>query len=98
MNADPNWSDGGGQPEPEIIVIGIDRKSYHLLKGDAHLNQMLLADGTFPKPIVCLHFKTVMDVRMKLGETVRVPQLWAIHPEIVERLRADEDLIEKDAS
>ncbi len=97
---DASMNEFGEEPgvEPEIVFLGISRKSYYLLEGDDHLNELLLSDGTFPRPILCLHFETILDVRIKLGESVSVGQLWAIHPEIVARLRNDEDLIEKDVT
>ena len=96
MNADPNWPDREPR-EPDIILIGIDRQAYYLYKGEAHLDQLLLADGEFPRPVLCVHFKRALDVKMVIGQGVSVAQMWGIHPEIISRLRDDEDLIETDA-
>ncbi len=96
MNADPNWPDREPK-EPDIIIIGIDRQAYYLYKGEDHLDQLLLADGEFPRPVLCVHFKKAFDVKMVIGQSVSVAQMWGIHPEIVSRLRDDKDLIETDA-
>ncbi|WP_343079620.1 hypothetical protein [Ostreiculturibacter nitratireducens] len=80
--------------EPPIIIISIDRKSYFLYKGEDHLNQLLLADGDFPKPVLCVHFRSSLDVKLVLGEGVNVSRFWGIHPQIIERLRELEELIE----
>ncbi len=96
MNADLNWL--GREPEePNIIIIGIDRKAYYLYKGETHLDQLLLSDGEFPRPVLCVHFKQALDLKTVIGEDVSVARMWSIHPEIVDRLRVDEDLIETDA-
>ena len=80
--------------EPAIILLGIDQSSYYVYKGDEFLNQMLLVDGVFPKPIFCMHFETIFDASLALGEGFSLANLWAIHPEILERLRSEGCLIE----
>lgn len=96
MNADPNWPDRGPE-EPEIIILGIDGQAYYLYKGEAYLDQLLLADGEFPRPVLCVHFKTALDVKTVIGEGTSVAQMWGINPEIVSRLRDDKDLVETEA-
>lgn len=99
MNADPNWPDRApGEPgEPDIIILGIDRKAYYLCKGETYLDQLLLADGDFPRPVLCVHFKTASDVRTVIGEDASVARMWGIHPKIVSRLRDNRDLIETES-
>ena len=96
MNAEQKWPEKERE-EPDIILIGIDRKSYYLYKGEAHLDQLLLADGEFPRPVLCIHFKRALDAKLVIGQAVNIAQMWGIHPEIVKRLRNDEHLIETDA-
>lgn len=91
----------GGKPDPErgddeppIIFIGVDKNTYYLLKGDEFLNQVLLADGEFPKPILCVNFDNVFDLRTAMGADFSLSACWAIHPEIVTRLRNENALIE----
>ncbi|MCR8827360.1 hypothetical protein [Pseudosulfitobacter koreensis] len=91
-----------GKPEPEpeeppIIIMGIARKSYYLLKGDAHLDQILLADGTYPTPILCVYFEDIFDTKRVLGDQFNLGALWGIHPDIIHRLRETQSLIETEA-
>lgn len=94
MNALGNEPNGG--EEPPIILIGFEKKTYYLYKGDEFLNQILLSDGEFPKPILCVNFETIFDASRVLGEEFNVSQCWGVHPEIVERLRETDCLIETD--
>lgn len=83
--------------EPPIILLGIEKTSYYMYKGDEFLNQLLLVDGEYPKPVLCVHFETVIDAKRVLGDGFSLMQCWAIHPEIIARLRNDDCLIETDA-
>lgn len=79
-----------------IVLIAIENGSFYLYRGGEYLNQLLLADGAYPKPVKCLKFSSVLDVRLILGEAVTVSDFWGIHPQIVERLRDSGELIEID--
>lgn len=83
--------------EPDIILIAFEKKSYYMFKGDDHLNQLLLADGVFPKPVLCVHFDSIIDAKRALGDRLNLGNCWGIHPNIVERLRTTNSLIETDA-
>ena len=88
------------RPEPEeppIIVIGLEKKSYYLYKGDEHLNQLLLVDGEYPKPVLCVHFETIIDAKRVIGPSFNIGTCWGIHPEIIARLRDTKILVEKEA-
>lgn len=94
-----NAMNGGEFPEgeePEIILIGMNRSEYFMLKGDDFLSQVLLVDGEYPKPILCVHFESVFDAKMSMGEGFSIAGLWGVNPAIVERLRNTDCLIEKD--
>lgn len=82
--------------EETIILIGIERTSYYLFRGEEYIDQLLIVDGEFPKPVKCLHFDTLFDVKLILGETVNVMNFWGIHPNIVGRLRDTGELVEID--
>lgn len=84
-------------PEPPIILISIERKAFYLFKGEEFLDQILLADGTFPTPVLCVHFVTIFDAKRVLGESFNLSQCWGVHPEIFQRLRDTDCLIETDA-
>ena len=98
MNAmSDNPEDGGDGVEPPIILIGFERKSYYLFKGDEYLNQILLTDGEFPKPILCVHFESVFDAAQVFGTGFKISDYWGVHPDIVARLRDTDCLVETDA-
>ncbi|MEM8577365.1 MAG: hypothetical protein AAGF60_05905 [Pseudomonadota bacterium] len=80
--------------EPAIILVGIKGSSYYVVKGDEFMDQLLLVDGKFPFPIVCLNFETMIDATRILGGTFSVADCWALHPEVVNRLRDEKKLIE----
>lgn len=91
-------SDGATNMYTEkIVLVSISDESYFLYRGEDHVNQLLLADGEIPLPVRCLRFASIIDIKLKLGEAVNVSQYWAIHPDIVARLRNNEQLIETDA-
>lgn len=79
-----------------IILIGIEETNYFLYRGDDHINQLLLADGNFPKPVKCLNFNSQFDVQMILGQAINVSTCWGINPAIVQRLRDNDELVEID--
>ncbi len=83
--------------EPPIIIVGIDRKSFYLYKGEEFINQLLLADGVYPKPVLCVNFDTVLDARRVIGDSFSTGSCWGINPEIIARMRDTKTLIEKDA-
>lgn len=78
----------------EIVLIGIEEKSFFLYKGEGYINQLLMGDGDFPKPVRCLHFDSVLDVKLQIGVAVNTSQYWGIHPSIVARLRDNGEMIE----
>lgn len=83
--------------EPELVLVSIERKNYYLMEGEEHLDQMLLADGDFPKPVLCVHFESIFEAKRVIGDGFNPGSLWGIHPDIVERLRTNKELIETDA-
>lgn len=93
INGIPGQGPNGGD-EPPIILLGIDQSSYYVYRGDEFLNQILLVDGEFPKPILCLHFQSIFDAKRFMGDGFSLASCWAIHPEIISRLRDEEHLIE----
>lgn len=93
-------NDMSQQPKPdgeyEIVLLGIKGADFYLLDGEKHLDQMLLADGDFPRPILMLNFSDVFSAKQTLGSDFSLVGLWGVHPAIVERLRNTKCLVEKD--
>jgi hypothetical protein len=83
--------------EPDIILVALEKTNYFMYKGDEHLNQLLLMDGEYPKPVLCVHFETLFEAKRIVGEDFSLMACWAIHPAIIERLRNEDCLIETDA-
>ncbi|MEM9583096.1 MAG: hypothetical protein AAGA08_08270 [Pseudomonadota bacterium] len=83
--------------EPEIILLGIDKSAFYLFKGEDYINQIMLADGEFPKPILCVHFDSVFDAKRVIGDALNIQQCWGIHPDIIQRLRDSKALVETNA-
>ncbi|MEM9247630.1 MAG: hypothetical protein AAGB05_02925 [Pseudomonadota bacterium] len=86
---------GGGNEDPEITLIAVANETFYIVEGEEHLDEMLIVDGTYPTPILMIHFDTVQDIHAKMGETINMAQYWTIHPKIIARLRDDKLLIEK---
>ena len=86
--------DGNG---PRITLVAVD-ETYWLFDGEEFLNQLLLADGIFPKPVRCLRFADTFSLRIFIGPERPMNDFWGIHPEIIARLRRDAHLIEIDSS
>ena len=83
--------------EPPIILLGLGGNNYYLYKGDEFLDDILLVDGEYPKPILCVNFESIFDAKRVLGEGFSTTNHWAVHPEVVARLRNDKVLVETDA-
>lgn len=87
--------DGGGDAPPEITLVSVRKETFYLVEGEEHLDQLLLADGVFPQPILCVHFETIAAISETMGRSINMAQYWQIHPEIIARLRDTNVLIER---
>ncbi|MFQ5621866.1 MAG: hypothetical protein ACE5FS_00575 [Paracoccaceae bacterium] len=89
----PDWGDDG---TPRMTLLAIN-ETYWLYDGAEFLNQMLLGKGYFPVPIRCLMFEDAFELRAFVGEGHVLTDYWGINPDIVERLRRDNHLLEMPA-
>ena len=87
----------GDEPEAEIVLIDVAGR-FFLVEGEEYLSQLMIVDGTFPKPVRCVKFNDVFELSTFTGGTANLADLWGINPEIISRLRADGHLLEIDAS
>ncbi|MEM0937131.1 MAG: hypothetical protein AAF865_17380 [Pseudomonadota bacterium] len=85
----------GGDAEPEITLIAVADETFYIVEGDEYLDQILLVDGIYPTPILCIHFETINDIREAMGEAVDMSEYWTIHPKIIKRFRDSKIMIEK---
>lgn len=83
-------------PDPEIVLICIKKETYYLVQGEEFLKEIMLVDGTFPTPITCYHFESEIALRAFMEEDVKMSDYWAINPQIIKRLRDNEQMIELD--
>lgn len=79
---------GGKSPieiEEAAIVLAAQAQTFWLVRGDEHIDQLMLADGKFPTPVICMNCET-MDEVLDLAGTEEAGHLWQINPQIVDRL------------
>jgi hypothetical protein len=97
MKDTPHEPQGGGDSEPEITIVAVANETFYLVEGEEHLNQLLLADGVYPMPVLCFHFESILEIKAVMGDEINMGEYWSIHPEIIKRLRNTNVLIEKAA-
>jgi hypothetical protein len=81
----------GDEPFAGIVLFRIGEK-YWLGQGDEWLQQLLTGEGDFPRPVLCVAFKDNFELTQFAGGGSGVSDLWGINPEIVARLRRDNQL------
>ncbi|MCV2869194.1 hypothetical protein OEW28_11200 [Defluviimonas sp. WL0002] len=86
---------GNGQ-EPRMILLRIN-ETYWLFEGEEFLSPMLKGSGYFPTPVICYRFEDHLTLRAFIGAGRPMTDFWGINPDIVERLRRDEHLLETEA-
>lgn len=84
-------------PEPEaddegIMIVAI-KDNHYLAMGEAHMQAMLAGDAPYPTPIACVAFRDMAH----LTEHVEtgLDGLWAIHPDVIARLRRKGEILDK---
>ncbi|RMF38408.1 MAG: hypothetical protein D6754_07575 [Alphaproteobacteria bacterium] len=80
------------KPDFEIIIIHVE-ENYWLANGTAHLDAVLVGTDPYPTPILCVEFRDVSHVESYIPAGIE--GLWAVHPDIVGRLRRAGELIER---
>jgi hypothetical protein len=83
--------------EPHIILISVEKQNFYLFEGEEFLNQLLLEDGVYPRPVHCIGFASSIDLSIFIGDGKSLSQFWEINPEIVDRLRRNDHLLEVEA-
>lgn len=90
---DEEGGGGGGGDAPRMTLLAINQ-SYWLFEGKEFLNQMLVGRDYFPKPVRCILFADIFELRGFLGQGRKVTDFWGINPDIVDRLRRQNHLLE----
>lgn len=78
----------------EIIIITMNQ-SYWLANGIVHLDAILMGGAPYPTPIRCVRFRDAWHLQSYIPDGTQ--GLWAIHPEIIARLRRDGELADETA-
>lgn len=80
------------EEDDAILLVTVDER-YWLAMGESYMQAMLTGEGPYPKPILCVAFRSMAHM------TDHVPSgvdgLWAIHPDIVGRLRRAGEIADK---
>jgi hypothetical protein len=79
--------------EPPMTLLAVNER-YWLYKGKALLNDMLFGRGAYPFKVKCYVFENSYDLRRFTGEGAATDGMWYINPDIIDRLRKDNLLIE----
>ncbi|MFK7943558.1 MAG: hypothetical protein AB8B85_11685 [Paracoccaceae bacterium] len=82
-----------GQGGEGRIVLAQVKSAYWLLEGEAYLSALLDKGAPYPTPVQCIDFGTEFDLMRMLPEGQGTGDLWAIHPDIVERLRRQDEIV-----
>lgn len=86
-------NDKGGGEGPRMTLLSINQ-TYWLFEGKEFLNEMLRGQGYFPKPVRCIKCADIFELRRYIGVGRKVTDFWGINPDIVERLRRQNHLLE----
>ena len=83
----------GGGDGPQITLLAINQ-TYWLYEGEDFLDEMLLGAGGFSVPVRCVMFRDAFELNLFIGSGRPLTKMWGINPDIVERLRRDDQLFE----
>lgn len=81
-------------PDAPCIVIQTDGQSFWMVEGADYLTPMLMGNGYFPRPVRLLIFEDSFALKVHLGPGRAISDFWGINPDVIERLRRDNHLIE----
>ncbi|MFV0492502.1 MAG: hypothetical protein ACK5M4_11845 [Pseudorhodobacter sp.] len=82
--------DGEEAPMTLLAVNG----GYWVYAGEEYLNDLLFGRGTYPFRVKCLQFESAFDVNRFTKGNVSITTLWRVNPDVIERLRRENLLIE----
>lgn len=91
VNDDDSGDDDDGIPMTLLALNG----NYWLYEGVELLNDLLFGTGEAPFLVRCVFFKDPIYVKKMLGSDFVISSLWRVNPDIVDRLRRDNLLVEE---
>jgi len=77
------------------IILVSDGDTTWLLQGEAYLGAMLSDEEYYPTPVRLIVFESSYEMQMSKPEELVIGSLWAVHPNIIDRLRRENNLIEE---
>lgn len=81
--------------EQSGIILVSDGDTTWLLEGDTYLSALLSDEEYYPTPVRLIVFETGYDLHLSKPEELNLSSLWAVHPNIIDRLRRQNNLIEE---
>lgn len=75
------------------LVLLRANDTYWLYEGSEFLNALLFGRGEFPTPVECVNFSDAFQLRIFLNGRP-INDFWIINPDIVARLRRNDELID----
>ncbi len=94
-DTDGSGGGDGGEDDDDIpMTLLAVNGSYWLYEGEDLLNDMLFGRGLYPFRVRCVLFKDVIELRSVLGASFQLGSCWRIVPDIVDRLRRENLLVE----
>jgi hypothetical protein len=92
ITAERGEPDDGEDPIPmTLLSIG---QGYWLYEGVELLDDLLFGTGIYPFQVRCVRFKDHFEMVSFFGEGFSVGRMWMINPDVVERLRRENLLVE----
>jgi len=82
--------DEDGIPMTVLAVTG----SFWIYEGAELLHDVLFGTGRYPFPVRCAYYKDGIELRRFFGGDFSPGTLWRLNPDIIERLRRENLLVE----
>ena len=82
----------GQAATPRMVLLRIN-EMYRLHEGYEFLNAMLLGEGDYPRPVICMTFRDAFELNRFLSRH-GASRFVGINPLIIERLRQNDELID----
>lgn len=93
MRDNPDQHDPHGNEDAPMTLLAVN-DGYWVYEGEEYLNDLLFGRGIYPFRVRCLQFESAFDLNRFTKESVSVANLWRVNPDVIERLRRENLLIE----
>jgi hypothetical protein len=90
-NQDQHGPDGNDDAPITLLAVN---QGYWLYEGEDLLNDLLFGRGLYPFRVKCLRFSSTFELNRYTKGGVSIVSLWRINPDVIERLRHENLLIE----